>query len=523
MTAPGRLRRALDITTIAVFVAGLFAVWLDFAARPMDERSAKRESRAPALPIGPITDLESLLTFPGRAERWWNDWFGLRDVLIGARNRLLWSGLGLSPSDQVVRGRDGWIFYQGVNEALQADRGARPLSPEALEAWQRVFETRRAWCEARGIQLLVAIVPSKARVYPELVPPRFDRLGPSRAEQVRERLGAAWDGVFVELDELIAHERELDTPGDPAYLRFGTHWTFRVAYRAYAAFVERLARTHPGLVPRPLGDFTLELDEQSDDSWAGRLYLETTLAESARILRLENPHTDSGPKPTMFVRDKRFVCAAAPLGKAYVLHDSFGPYVSEWLAEHFHETWTRWQYDFEPRTIEAFAPDVLVMLFSDRYFVQVEPCLSPEELADAAVAGRVAAAQRKTLFELDLDADRSRLHLDGKVVVERAADGLVVRTARSNDLVLLPTFACDGGPFSIELEIESPRETTLDVFFKTRTKRTFDRVRGAHARLQPGDNTLTLEVTAADALGELALRPGAEPDRYVLRRFVVRR
>ncbi|MBI5435083.1 MAG: hypothetical protein HZA52_19770 [Planctomycetes bacterium] len=378
MAANVRLRRSLDLALCAAFVAGLLACWLDFALRPAGARSPAHELREPAEPPARIGGLATLLAFPASAERWWNDWFGLRDVLIGARNQLLWQVFELSPTDRMVRGRDGWLFYQGDDEVLQVDRGARPFSAEQLAAWTRVFEARRAWCDARGIQLVVAIVPSKACVYPERLPRGFERIGPSRAAEVRAALGPRWDGVWLDLEALTARERELDTPDDPSFAPFGTHWTDRTAFAAYRAIVEAVARQRTGGAPRSAADFERAPDPTGGDSWAARLYLDGVLEQRVQRWTPASPRAVASPPLERSVRDATFTCPDAPWERAYVLHDSFGPEVRAWLAEHFRETSTHWQYDFEGRTIAAFAPEVLVMLFSDRYFVLVEPALAAE-------------------------------------------------------------------------------------------------------------------------------------------------
>jgi hypothetical protein len=504
MDSPPRTRRWLDTALSAVFVAGLFVPLADFAVRPMSVRSAGRESRLPAPPPAALTSLDDLLRWPSRAERWWNDWFGVRDVLISTRNRLLWRSFDLAPTDLVVRGRDGWLFFQGQNDLLQADRGAQPFAPEAVAAWKRVFEARRAWCAARGIRFLVAFAPSKARIYPERLPPAFARLGPSRLEQVREALGAEWDDAWIELESVLLAEKARDAVDDPSYAPFGVHWNDRGAYAAYRAIIACLARRAP---------------------WAERLYLDGVLRQRVQRWRLLRPAATVEPPLTSFVREARFTRADAPLGKAYFLHDSFGPDVRQWLGEHFRETWSRWQYGFDPKEIAAFAPDVVVLLFSDRYFGITEPTLSPDEIADGP-DGRLKRweSASELLLRFEPKKEGATLRSFGKVALERTPDGLVIDTRLSSDYVELPKFEVEGSaPLVVRLVVDSPLATTLQLFYKTRAAPRFVRGAALSATLHEGVNEVFFELPASDLLGELALRPGVDPGRYVLREFEVRR
>ncbi|MCE9592839.1 MAG: hypothetical protein K8S98_01485 [Planctomycetes bacterium] len=525
MAANVRLRRLLDTALGVVFVAGLCAPLADFALRPSAARSPARERRVPAEPPPASAKLDDVLRFPARAERWWNDWFGLRDVLIGTRNHMTWSVFDTAPAELVVKGRDGWLFYQGTNDALHADRGARPLAPDAVAAWKRVFDARRAWCEARGIQFLVAIVPSKARIYPELLPPAFARLGPGRVDQVRAALGPEWNDAWIDLEPVLRREKELDTPDDPSFAPYGTHWDDRGAFAGYRAIVAAIARAHPELAPLEPSDFVRELDASEGDTWAGRMYLDDILHQRVQRWRLAAPRAVAVPSLEEYVRDAKLSRAAAPLGKAYFLHDSFGPDLRAWLGEHFRETWTRWQYGFEPREIAAFAPDVVVLLFSDRYFVVSEPTLSPDELADSPT-GRAErwSSAHDVLLRLSPNEDRARLQLVGRPTVEATGDGLALTTTLASDYVVLPKFDVAGtAPLVVRLVVDSPRATELQLFFKTRASPRFTRGLGLTATLREGVNEVFFELPAADLLGELALRPGVEPDRYVLREFEVRR
>jgi len=133
----------------------------------------------------------------------------------------------------VVIGRDGWL-YSDEEFALDPHSAATVERNLALIRWVRAQLT------AHKVRLLVAVVPAKARVYPEFLgerqPPKLQR---DLYARIHEHLRA--EGMTA--PELLAVLGAAKA-GAPSYLRTDTHWTpwgAQQVAQALAAPVRRAA------------------------------------------------------------------------------------------------------------------------------------------------------------------------------------------------------------------------------------------------------------------------------------------
>ncbi|MCB9759857.1 MAG: alginate O-acetyltransferase [Alphaproteobacteria bacterium] len=114
----------------------------------------------------------------------------------------------------VLVGADGWL-YTDEEFTLYADEDAEVARKLAL------VEAARGRLEAAGATLVVALVPSKARLYPEHLG-RY-RL-PAYADARYEAFRAALTDAGVLAPDLVGPLRAAKAEG-PVFLRTDTHWT----------------------------------------------------------------------------------------------------------------------------------------------------------------------------------------------------------------------------------------------------------------------------------------------------------
>lgn len=523
--SPGRsLRRRLDALVFAAFAVVLVAPLVDMFVRPAEVRSTLPELRTPAPPPKLAWNARALLALAPSIDAWWKDGFGLRDRLIRWHNLFELDVLGVRPTDQIELGAHGWLYY-ATNRALEAELGLAPLGRAELEGWRRMLDARRAWCNARGMRFVVAIVPSKGTAYPEFLPAGFRKVGPSRLEQLAQFLGASWTDDLLDLRQSQFDEKHDDRPseGDWTWYPLGTHWTDRGAFAGYRAIVAALAKSHPSLAPLGREALSLVDDPTGGDSWASRLYLGDVLRQKSLELEFKNPPTarvaaedDLGPRSARWIRDD----PTAP--KLFVIHDSVCTRIRPWFAELFREAVFQWSYDFVAATIEREKPDIVLMLVSDRYLVTISPTVGADLETDRLPA--VFESSKEVLLHVDLAHDRPQIKPTGSSVVSSAGDVLSIETKLGSDAVLLPSFTPpSNGVALMHLDIESPSDTQLDLMYRTRTDSNWARKHAWQVELHAGRNDLYLELLAPEMTGELMLRPGREVGRYLVRSLEVRR
>ena len=139
-----------------------------------------------------------------------------RESVIAFANALRWRITG-GANDQVRLGRDDWIF---LTEELQyASDGAAHLQLRT-----DLLRDAAQALAAKGVTLVVALVPDKARLYPDHVVGGYPAYAAPRYGQALAQLRAGGVTVVDTLPALQQAQREGDV-----YYRTDTHWNQRGA------------------------------------------------------------------------------------------------------------------------------------------------------------------------------------------------------------------------------------------------------------------------------------------------------
>jgi hypothetical protein len=141
-------------------------------------------------------------------------------------------------------------FSCGVHEGA-AERAAGRIDSPAFERFRAILAEARATCQARGIDLVVAFIPSKFRVYRDLC--RFDDDSPCREWPIDDLPAAVGRAVHdaggdVGFLDLTPAFRDRAAAGELVYLADDTHWSgegHRTAALAVADFLNRREEAQP--------------------------------------------------------------------------------------------------------------------------------------------------------------------------------------------------------------------------------------------------------------------------------------
>ena len=110
-----------------------------------------------------------------------------------------------------------------------------------------------------------------------------------------------------------------------------------------------------------------------------------------------------------------------------------------------------------------------------------------------------------------------QVDLDGK------SDALYLNSTGEDPHVLIPEFQCAESKQCIfKIEITSPAETTLQIFYKTTKNPVYTESQSESIELVLGENIVFLEIDAADLLGPLRLDPGRTEGEYLISSIEVR-
>lgn len=258
------ISQLVKITALAAFLAVLIVLpYQQWLGNPTENRENRELAEKPSLPMTST----AIVKFPKRFSEYMDDHFGFRGDLLRIYHRLLVS-IGTSPSEKVVIGKSGWLFYTN-QELTDQNRGALPLSDRWLLRYKVGFESQRKWLEKRNIKHLLLPTPDKNTLYPEYMPDWVKWVGPSRYKQTLGYLSANAEPYVNVLPALEAAKSR----NERIYLQTDTHWSCLGGFRAYETLldevdklnlpgVERLAESDirfTPLEPTPGGDMARNL------------------------------------------------------------------------------------------------------------------------------------------------------------------------------------------------------------------------------------------------------------------------
>jgi hypothetical protein len=523
-------RKAFDGAAIALFLVAISAPLADELVRSDAARGPAPENRQAAPKPEFRLDLATLTAYPERYEAFYGDTFGLRDQL------LRWHSiekltLGVSPTPKILLGRDDWMF---TTESYSPEvwRGLHPFRPDELEAWGKALEKNRAYLAQRGIEYLFVIGPNKESIYPERIPPRLNRVGPTRVDQLAEYLRTRTAVRFLDLRPALTDAKADDRPGDAVYLPYGTHWDGRGTLMAYQEIL-RAVKSMGGIFSalEPMAPSRLERIHTtvSGDSWAKRMYVDDLWPQGGWVWRLlPSPRARPLLPPAEMLPGRKKVTGIDEPGlpRALMFHDSFGLDVEKLLAEHFGHLASEWRYDFDTVEIEKEKPDLVIELFVERTLVERSPLLIESRQVEGCDGGLYRSAA--VLYRMDATREQPEIRGLGETrCAGTTMDGspaLEIRTTATHEPAVLPLIDLPtDGTGAICLDVTAPAATTLVIFYKLRPEDEYLYGRTFRVELGAGRNRIYAALDRPDIRGPLAILPGLKRGDYLLHALEVRR
>ncbi len=237
-----RLLRVVSIGTFAIWLVLplVFLVRPHQFCEPVDENRRQRELPAASLWLNPLCFSTTATSLCG----WFEDHFGLRDLMIRTKNQIDFTVF--RKSDKVHVGPGGWLFLRHSldNYAI----GLEKLPPSYVDAQVGKMAKLAAHLKARGIQLIVLTIPLKWTIYPEFLPtsaPQLPPLADRRYDYWRKNLST--NPAFVHVDSLASLEatkQETD-----AFYRTDFHWSEISALRVAKDVVRTAATLTASAIP----------------------------------------------------------------------------------------------------------------------------------------------------------------------------------------------------------------------------------------------------------------------------------
>ena len=316
-------------------------------------------------------------------ENYYGDHFGFRSLLLNGGNILRVRYLGMSPTPDVVVGKDGWFFYAGGGSLDRASEESS-FTLAQLQHWQSFLEERQRWLNRRGIRYLFVIPRDKQTIYPEFLPSRFSHSTPGKMiDQLVRYLSAHSSVPVLDLrDSLLAAKAR-----DQIYYSLDTHWNSVGAFAGYTRIMERLAEWFPELKPVDRSQFNLVTYITSDGDLARMAGIPSL---TSRQFQLVPAQKLAGPKKMRAVlpgiaqsRTHAFATEITPpssFPRAVMIGDSFSRGLQPYLSRNF----SRISYFYHPPSYDAAFEKAL-----GDYLITEHPDVFIDEMLERNIDGNV--------------------------------------------------------------------------------------------------------------------------------------
>jgi hypothetical protein len=353
-----RLHWRLLVGTILALMAG---AWIaPRYMRPPGIQENRVLAAAPAWPKG-WQDLDG---FRRAADAYVADRFPIRPYLIAALNRLRMT-VGVSGSNRVIVGRDGWLFFDNDTH-LGAVRADPPMMGPEVRSWLLTYAGRTEYMQARHIPYLTVVGPAKEALYPQFGPAWYSGPSPNRATVTLPKL--AHQAGLAEILYLYPAVAEATRRGPATYSRHDTHWNAYGAYAGYAALVGRLHEMGLTDAPHPMSDFQVTTGDSGDRPRDLALMLGVANSVDLRFPHIENPAGEARIHKTFLTEKTAWtapqVIDTGETGKPVLMmtRDSFSNEILPLLYPHFSRIILAHNDDgfWRPDLVERFKPDILV-------------------------------------------------------------------------------------------------------------------------------------------------------------------
>lgn len=293
---------------------------------------------------------KNIYRFPQRFNEYFNDHFGLRDVMIRGYVMLKENVMQASQINKVVMGEDDWLYYK--YEFADADpmatyMGTNVMSTPELVAYVNVLNSWNEWLAHRDIPMLLMIPPNKASIYPEHLPQHIQPVRAyTRTDQIIDILEKHGDFPVVDPRKtLLEHKHE------PLFYYTDTHWTQLGAFYAYQQLMQQIAAMLP--------EWNIEIPELDDFEWT---YVRRPSGDLGRML----VNFDQTIDHDMAYMPRPSAIREGPRPRLLMYGDSFSWALLPFLELQFDITRMPIEEVIDPAVIEAFKPDLFMFEVVER-------------------------------------------------------------------------------------------------------------------------------------------------------------
>lgn len=368
------LRKALAVGFFAIFL-WLPLFQMSFSVFPNTSNSENRNlANKPELKG---LSFKAASYYTKDFEKYFNDHYGFRDMLVRLNSIMHVKLLGISTTERVILGNQGWLYYDDPNDgvSLKDYAGEANFTREELELMRHKIVALNQRLREKNIHFIFVIVPNKHTVYPEYLPLSVRRKKGSvtRIDQVCQCL----KGAGIDLVDLRA--KMCSSKGSnqyPLYYHTDTHWNQLGAFLGYEEIIMHVRNKYPQVDAMKLSSFDVLPGNKISGDLAGFINMQGLMSDTNITLK---PKTPLKALPVRVAYESIPGCPSVGaqinnkrLPKLVMFRDSFSNALIPYLSENFSRSIFIWKPQVDFPVIEQEKPDIVIFEIVERYLFALE-------------------------------------------------------------------------------------------------------------------------------------------------------
>jgi hypothetical protein len=306
-----------------------------------------------------------IIRLPEQIQMFYNDNFGLRDILIRWDHRLIFNVFNTSPVSTVVLGQNGWLYmneFKNVEDFL----GVLPLPESSLLHLRQDLEQKKLEMGSGKIPFYLVIAPDKETIYPEYLPATIKNINTrQRFEDYYQRIETP-DGIdMINILPALMQGKN----NEFLYYRTDTHWNSLGSFIASQEIVDHVRLNFPDVRPLSLNDYQVTKSLTSGKDLA-------TMMDFPEIQDTEIALTPISANPIDCKSNGSdvLICTSGHKNAPVLLlfGDSFGEFLLPILSDRFSKViLVKKANDFGPYILE-YQPDAVLWEIVERMYFIIE-------------------------------------------------------------------------------------------------------------------------------------------------------
>jgi len=360
-----------------IFLAAIFLPFAGSIIQTSTDTSFSEKRYPASIPDAPVS-IKTVRRYPEKFDLYYKDNFGFRNNLLWYNKLKYW--VGNSPSDKVILGKDGWLFYNGepFTDLQNTFRGIRRLTDSDLKQYAAALDARYQWLKNQDIEYLLVIAPNKHTIYREYLPDTmFQVNNETLTDQFFNYMKLHTDVPLLDLRQVLLSNKSSETT---LYFKTDTHWNHLGTNIAQYEIAKILNAYFPDqITPRLYTEKDFKIKTRPGGDLSRLLGLTEKFEDIYHNPILDRCATRAIPKDGNFTASFTTRCKKSEL-KILVFRDSFFEYLYQYISLYFNQATfisKRIEFSLLSKYVENDKPDIVIEEWAERFLITV-PELEPE-------------------------------------------------------------------------------------------------------------------------------------------------